>query len=587
MRSSVPVEPPAPRHRRRRARLPATDAKGAVGRPASVPQAEALALRLAFEKLPHGLCVFDGDDRLLLVNPRYAHIWGLPAALTRPGTPFADIMQATRGQETEASRGQPKPAPGSTGTRRREWQMEDGRSIEITVTHRADGSCVALHQDVTEQRHAQARIAHLAWHDALTGLPNRSRLRDELEALLGRTARGEVLALLLLDLDRFKPVNDTLGHAAGDALLRQVALRLRGCVRETDIVARIGGDEFAIVQWGATQPAAASTLARRVIEALAAPHVVAGHTVHVGVSVGVAIAPFDGQDPEVLQRHADLALFRAKADGRGTLRFFEPGMDAEARHRHDMEADLRRALERGEFELFYQPQVELRDQQVCGLEALLRWNHPRLGRIAPDAFMTLAEETGLIVPIGRWVLMQACRQACTWPADWRVAVNVSAVQFRQGALLRDVTHALLASGLPPQRLEVEVTEASLLVDPDLALDALGALRSQGVRVAMDDFGSGRSSLRLLRRFSFDRLKLDRSFVNDLGRDGAALALIRTVASMGQSLGISTTAEGVETAAQMAAVMQEGCIVGQGWHFSRPLTASAVQDFVQALHPKNT
>jgi diguanylate cyclase (GGDEF)-like protein len=543
------------------------------------PPASQALLQHVVEQLPHGLCVFDGNDRLLLANPRYLQIWGLPAHLGRPGTAFADIMAATQGEETEASRMQPRPEPGTAGVRRREWRMQDGRTIAVTVSRRADGTCVALHEDITEQRHAEARIAHLAWHDALTGLPNRSRLRDELDRQLKRNARGDDLALLLLDLDHFKPVNDTLGHAAGDAVLQEVARRLRDGVRETDFVARLGGDEFAVLQCGPAQPAGSSALARRLIDAVCQPYQVAGHTLHVGASIGVAIAPFDGDDPDTLQKHADLALYRAKAEGRGTLRYFEPAMDEDARRRRDGEADLRRALDRGEFSLVYQPLVHLADGRITGFEALLRWQHPDRGLVSPADFIPLAEETGLIVPIGRWVLAQACREAASWAQPVRVSVNVSAVQFRKGALLADASHALRASGLAPSRLEIEITESVMLLDRAHALAVLSELRQQGVSVAMDDFGTGYSSLSLLRSFPFHRLKIDRSFVRDLAESLEARAIIRAVAQLGRSLGMDTTVEGVETHEQLAVVRAEGCVDGQGWLFSRPVAGSDVHALI--------
>jgi diguanylate cyclase (GGDEF)-like protein len=532
-------------------------------------------LRFVLEELPVGLCVFGADDRLRFSNQRYLQIWSLPAELGAPGTRFADIMAQTRGLETERSRSQPQPEPGSQGTRRREWQLHNGRIIEVVVARLPDGSCVALHEDVTEQREASARVAYLAMHDMLTGLPNRVRLREEIEHQLKRHGRGEGLAVMCLDLDRFKPVNDSFGHPVGDALLKQVAQRLRACARETDLVARLGGDEFAIVQCGGAQPAAATALARRIIDDLSRSFHLERHEVQISVSVGIAVAPFDGDDPDTLQQNADLALYRAKADGRATLRFYEPALNAIARTRHGLEADLRRALEQGEFELLYQAQVDISDQTVSGFEALLRWNHPVRGRVSPLDFIALAEETGLIVPIGRWVLAQACQEATRWPTPVRVAVNVSAMQFRHGSLLRDVENALAASGLDPNRLEIEITESVILDDNAQAVALLHELHERGVRVAMDDFGTGYSSLSLLRSFPFDRIKIDRSFVRDADTSADALSIIRAVLGLGRSLGMSTTVEGVETAAQLLAMQAEGCTEVQGYFFSRPGPAADV------------
>jgi diguanylate cyclase (GGDEF)-like protein len=544
--------------------------------------AENALLRIAMEQMPHGLCMFDGHDRLLLANRHYAELWGLPAELIRPGTLFADVMAATRGTETPSSRAQPVAPPGVAGVRRREWRMDDGRTIEVVVTRLADGTAIALHEDITDQRRAEARISFLARHDALTGLANRATLREELERLLVRNARGEALAALCLDLDRFKAVNDSFGHPAGDQLLRQVAERLRQCARETDLVVRLGGDEFAILQCGSPQPASSTTLARRLISALTQPFVIDGQQVSVGTSVGIAVAPFDGDDPDALLRNADLALYRAKADGRGTLRYFEPEMDARMRYRRLLESDLRQAVECGQFELAYQPQVDVGQRRVTGVEALLRWPHPERGNVPPDDFIALAEETGLIVPIGRWVLARACRDALDWPPEVRVAVNVSAVQFAKGTLLGDVGDALAASGLPPGRLELEVTESVLLHDPAQALALLNELQRIGVRVAMDDFGTGYSSLSTLRSFPFDRIKIDRSFVDGIDHKPDALSIIRAMTGLGHSLGMATTVEGVETAAQFRIVRDEGCAEVQGFLLSRPRPAAELPDLIRSL-----
>lgn len=549
--------------------------------PGVTSAAQAALLHIALEHLPHGMCMFDGSDRLLLANRRYQSLYDLPERVLRPGTPFAEIMAVTRGVETEASRRQPQRPPGSIGTRRREWQLDDGTLIEVTVTRMADGSCVALHEDITEQRRAQAQVAFLATHDALTGLPNRGALRDELHRLLKRNKRGEDLAVLCLDLDRFKAVNDLLGHPAGDELLRQVAERLRQCARETDFVVRLGGDEFAVLQCGAPQPSSSTTLARRIITALGTPFDLDGHRAHIGGSVGIAIAPFDGEEPEQLLKSADLALYRAKSDGRGILRFFEPAMDAQIQARRALEADLRRAVASEQFHLAYQPQVDTDSGTVSGFEALLRWQHPVRGSVSPVEFIPLAEETGLIVAIGSWVLAQACRDAATWPAAVSVAVNVSAVQFAEGSLVREVMRALGNSGLAPGRLELEITESVLMHDADQALLMLRELRQRGVRVAMDDFGTGYSSLSYLRSFPFDRIKIDRSFIHDIETNAEAQAIVRAVSGLGRSLGMATTVEGVETLGQLAAVRREGCRDVQGYLFSWPRPAADVPHMIAA------
>jgi diguanylate cyclase (GGDEF)-like protein len=547
-------------------------------------QQENELLRDAVERLPHGLCAFDGQDRLVLANARYREIWSLPERALQPGTSFAEIMAMTPGRETEASRTQPQPAPGTEGLRRREWLLDDGRVIEVLAARRPDGSVVALHDDVTALRRAQDRIAFLARHDLLTGLPNRAVLREAVDRSLARNTRGgkDELALLCLDLDRFKPVNDTLGHAAGDALLRQVAGRLRSCVRDTDLVVRLGGDEFAIVQTGVPQPAGATALARRIVDALAVVFDLDGHPVQIGTSVGVAVAPFDGEDTDSLLRSADLAMYQAKGDGRGTLRFFEPDMDAQMRARRTLEADLRLALERGEFQLAYQPQVDSDKGTVVGIEALLRWRHPQRGWVSPLDFIALAEDSRLIVPIGRWVLEQACRDALAWPQGVRVAVNVSAVQFRHGNLQRDVLAALQASGLPARRLELEITEGVLLHDVQHTLSTLHALRGRGVQVALDDFGTGYSALSYLRNFPFDRIKIDRSFVRDIQTHTATRAIVQAVVALGAGLGMAITVEGVETEEQLQAVQQLGCTEIQGYLFSRPVPAAELPGLIGRL-----
>ena len=544
--------------------------------------AENALLRLAIEQMPLGLCVFDASDRLVLANRRYAAIWALPEKLLQPGTGFATIMQATRGREVPTGSSAPPPLSDQAAVRRREWAMDDGRTIEVVVTRMPDGSCVALHEDITDQRRSEARVAYLARHDALTGLPNRHAMLEDLQHLLTRHARGEDLAVLCLDLDRFKHVNDTLGHAAGDALLRQVAQRLQACARDTDRVVRLGGDEFAVLQCGAPQPDSSSRLARRLIAAIERPFDLDGHSASIGASIGIAVAPFDGETSDALLKNADLALYRAKSEGRGTLRYFEPEMDTRAQARRALEADLRRALEHGEFELVYQPLVDVSGGFVSGVEALLRWHHPTRGSVPPLDFITLAEETGLIVPIGRWVLQQACRDASSWPAPVRVAVNVSAVQFHKGSLLSDVAQALEDAGLEAHRLEIEITESVLMQQAPQTLAALQELRRLGVRIAMDDFGTGYSSLSYLRSFPFDRIKIDRSFARDVEHDADAQSIIRAVTSLGRSLDMATTMEGIETSAELDAVRREGCVEVQGYFYSTPRPAADIPHLIATL-----
>ena len=390
----------------------------------------------------------------------------------------------------------------------------------------ADGGWVATHEDITERRRAEKQIAHMARHDALTDLPNRVLLRERLAEALAGVRRGSKLAVLYLDLDHFKGVNDTLGHPIGDELLKMVAGRLRHCVRDTDTVARVGGDEFAIIQTGIERPLDTAILARRIGEAVRAPYDLAGHAVVVDTSIGIAIAPNDGTEPDELLKNADMALYRAKADGRGTYRFFEPEMDSRMKARRALELALRNALATGEFELHYQPLVNLDDRRITGCEALLRWNHPERGMISPAEFIPVAEEIGLIVPLGEWVLRKACADAARWPDDIKVAVNLSPIQVTNQNLVPVVVSALAAAGLPASRLELEITESVLMQNTEATLATLHRLRELGVRISMDDFGTGYSSLSYLRSFPFDKIKIDRSFISGLagrqrlGRDRA-------------------------------------------------------------------
>ena len=442
--------------------------------------------------------------------------------------------------------------------------------------------------DVTERKQAEARIAYMAHHDALTLLPNRVLFHERLDELLGRVRRqGEKLAVHCLDLDHFKGVNDTLGHPIGDELLKSVAARLGACLRDSDLVARLGGDEFAIVQSPLGDPTEANILANALIEAVAKPYEVRGHEVVVGASIGIALAPSDGDASDVLLRNADMALYRAKAEGRGTAHFFEPEMDRRIQARRILELDLRKAFAQGEFELFYQPLVNLSRNEVSGFEALLRWRHPERGMVGPAEFIPLAEEIGLIVPLGEWVLRKACTEAVKWPADLKFAVNLSPAQFRSRGVVQAVLTALAYSGLLASRLELEITESVLLGETDANLATLHQLREIGVRISMDDFGTGYSSLSYLRCFPFDKIKIDRSFVRELSERPDCLAIIRAVAGLGMSLGIATTAEGVETQEQLERLRGEGCTEVQGYFFSAPRPASEIIGLLPAAQSKAT
>ncbi len=425
-------------------------------------------------------------------------------------------------------------------------------------------------RDISDRRAAERQIEHLAFHDPLTGLPNRLMFRDRLAqsiALADRTGQG--LAVLALDLDGFNALNDLLGYPAGDRLLAQVAGRIAATVRGTDTPARIGGDEFAVVQPLASQPNSAAALAKRLLAELCRPYEIDGRSVRVGVSIGIALHPGDGATADALARNADFALGRAKQDGRGGFRFFEPEMDRELRERRALGVDLREALGRAELALHYQPLFDAETLGLCGYEALLRWTHPVRGSVSPGQFIPVAEECGLIDGIGRWTLEQACAAAVRWPDNLRIAVNLSPVQFRQTDLVGMVAAILHRHGLAPARLELEITEGVLIDDADRALAILRQLKALGVRIALDDFGTGFSSLGYLRRFPFDKLKIDKSFVPGLGEDADADAIVRSIIAMAQSLRLDVTAEGVETEGQLARLRAEHCSQVQGFLLGRP------------------
>jgi diguanylate cyclase (GGDEF)-like protein len=461
-------------------------------------------------------------------------------------------------------------------------ELNDGRFVAVSARQMPGGGIVATHQDVTEQRRAEAKIVHMALHDTLTELPNRVLLNERLEHALTRVRRGEVVAVHMLDLDHFKAVNDTLGHPAGDKLLKVVTERLQALVRETDTVARIGGDEFAVVQVAIAHPEDATSLARRIVEVVSRPYDIDGHQVVIGTTVGIAMGPDDGNTPDELIRNADLALCRAKGETRNTFCFFEPEMDAQMQAQRAMEYDVRRGLTAGEFELHYQPVVSLETNQITGFEALIRWHHPRNGTVAPCKFIPVAEKIDSIVSLGDWVIRDACATAAKWPDGLKVSINISPAQFRNPRLGQVIGGALKASGLSPDRLEIEVTELVLTGDQEMTLNVLAKLRDLGVRIAMDDFGTGFSSLSQLQHFHFDKIKIDRSFVRDIASgDAGSLNMVRAVTALARGMGVSTTAEGVETREQLEMVRAEGCTEGQGFLFSRPVPAQEIEALLRS------
>jgi diguanylate cyclase (GGDEF)-like protein len=546
-------------------------AKGELGR-------KQVVLDAALENMSQGLCMFDADGKILLFNERYAAIMER-TGMTLIGRTLLDVLM----EQKAMGRWEDDPAElfGRLIADARESRSTTmiisrfGRSIRVVNQPMQGGGWVATFEDITEGLAAQEKISHMARHDALTNLPNRVLFHEQLEQGLRLAKTGDQLAVLCLDLDHFKDINDSLGHPIGDALLKEVGRRLAACVGENDTVARLGGDEFAVVRLGKEEEAAAAVLASRLVEVISAPYVIADHQIIVGVSIGISLSPQDGSNPNELLKNADLALYRAKADGRGTYRFFEAGMDARAQARRLLEMDLRAALLRNEFEVHYQPIRDVAKDQVVAFEALARWNHPQRSLISPAAFIPLAEETGLIVQLGDLVLRNACADAATWPEDISVAVNLSPVQFKNPNLVASVSEALASSGLSSSRLELEITESVLLQNSEATLAILHELRAKGVRISLDDFGTGYSSLSYLRSFPFDKIKIDRSFVSELSTRVDSMAIVRAVTGLGRSLGIATTAEGVENDAQLELLQREGCTQAQGYLFSAPRPASEV------------
>jgi diguanylate cyclase (GGDEF)-like protein/PAS domain S-box-containing protein len=532
---------------------------------------ERLRIRAAVESAGDSMLITDIDGSPLFVNRAFTDVLGYDLeGLTAAGGLPPLLRDAVAGRRVEQVLG--------SGTCRIETDLmaRSGRVVPMAVRvspvvgegGEVVGS-ITICTDLSDRRAAAAQIAHMAHHDSLTGLPNRVALRQRLESTL---AAGGPVAVLCLDLDRFKEVNDTLGHAVGDTLLQQSAARLGAAVREGDIVARVDGDEFVVVQPRLQQSADAEAMAIRLISELSRPYRILGHEVTAGACVGIALFPQDGTEAEGLLRFGDLALYEAKTAGRGKVRRFSPEMDRVLRSRSTMERDLKSAIGEAALQVHFQPQVRLQTGRMVGAEALLRWTHPERGSIPPAEFIPLAEETGLIGPLGDWVLNAACQAAAKWSEKLRVAVNISPAQFLTGSLVSQVGAALALSGLDAARLELEITEGVMLRDSEATLDSLHALKALGVRLAMDDFGTGYSSLGYLRRMPIDKIKIDQSFIRALGREPASIALVRSIIGIGRGLGIDANAEGVETEEQALLLRQEGCHEVQGWFYGRPRPA---------------
>jgi diguanylate cyclase (GGDEF)-like protein len=537
-------------------------------------------LDLALNNMSQGLCLFDNQGRVQLYNLRFHEVTGIPSDRIWKGLPYRDLLvQAAAvglvdGSSVARSDELLRGALAGGSRSRLETGMPNGRSVMICRQPLRDGGWVATYEDTTEIRRSEKHIAYLARHDPLTALPNRRVFREKLEAALARVDRGERFAVLCLDLDHFKKVNDTLGHDVGDALLRTVAERLQACVREVDTVARLGGDEFAILQENVEDAESAALLAARIIDVIRGTHEIEGHQVATGTSIGIAMAPESATSADSLLKNADIALYFAKAE-RGRFNFFKPDMAEHLHRRRAMEIDLRHSIARQEFELHYQPLVALDRGRIVAFEALVRWHHPERGMIPPAEFIPLAEETGLIVPLGEWILAMACREAVTWPEDIKVGVNLSSVQFKGDQPYEMITQALHESLLPPHRLEVEITESVLMNDNAQTLAMLHRIRGLGVSISMDDFGTGYSSLSYLHKFPFDKIKIDRSFVADITREGGTSEIVRAITALSRGLGMTTVAEGVETEEQLWRLRKEGCEEVQGFLFSRPVSAHEV------------
>ena len=552
--------------------------------------AERRHLRTAVDNIPQGLVLYDASARIVICNTPYIDMFGLSPDVAKQGCTMQRLI--AHRQETGSFDGDVEAFCSAIirnvslgrGTRQI-TEAPGGRAIEIVNKPLPSGGWVATIEDITPRKRAEEKIAHLAHYDALTDLPNRVLFRETLEQTLKELQPGAQLAVLYIDIDEFKSVNDALGHPVGDELLKGVARRLRGCLGEADIAARLGGDEFAIIQYQVSGAADTERLVEAIYAAIREPFECAGHLITTDASIGIALAPRDGRHLDQLLKNADLALYGAKGDGRRTYRFFEAGMDARARARRMLEADLRQAIAGGGFEVHYQPVVDLGDNGINGCEALLRWRHPQRGSISPAEFIPVAEDTGLINELGQFVLEAACREAAKWPAHVRIAVNVSPVQFRSQALALNVAAVLAASNIAPSRLELEITEAVLMRDDEAALAMLHQLRALGVRIALDDFGTGYSSLSYLHRFPFDKIKIDRSFVKNIGDEGASSAIIQAVVNIAKASNMTTTAEGVEQEWQRELLRELGCTEMQGYLFSPAVSAAEIARLMPGAREK--
>jgi diguanylate cyclase (GGDEF)-like protein len=545
---------------------------------------------IALNNMARGLSMFDAQGNLIVCNDLYREIYELPDELTRPGTPISRIIAFHAAKEGRPNSVQDLQAQqawlekhiaelkhGQVFTNTH--NLANGRVIHVTIQPLQDGGWVDIQEDVTEKMAAQDRISWLARHCPLTEIANRFHLREMLDEATAHAGTSGRIAVHLVDLDFFKRVNDTLGHAAGDAVLKSVAKRMLGTLRDSDVIGRVGGDEFVIIQFDVNTPDDALNLAERLIKTLKTPFRVLGSDVTIGASVGIAVAPDHGNDPDTLLRKADMALYRMKALGRGKSYIYNDEDEAVALEHMEFKSALRDALASKQLTLFYQPIVDVKAGVVTGCEALMRWRHPRLGMVPPSTFIPIAEQSELIITLGEWALHQACRDAATWRSGIKVAVNLSAAQFDHGDLANAVQRALEASGLAPQRLDIEIAEATLLRSEARAIETLEQLRRLGVGLVLQDFGASFASLNYLRSFAFDKIKIDHSFVSDAPGRRDSLAIVGAVAGLAKTLGIGPVAGGVEVAEHAETATEAGCAEMQGFYFSHPVPASEVEETV--------
>jgi len=549
-----------------------------------------MRLDAAVNNIGQGLAMFDAGERLVICNRAYSQLYGLPEALTQPGVTLGNILDwLVKSGLLIADATSDYRAWHRTMLAKRQHStvIQDYRGRVIVMQHQptADGGWVSTHEDVTERRQSEERIRHLARHDVLTDLPNHMAFREELERAEPALERGQQAAVLWVDIEQFRSVNDSHGHLVGDEVLKAAAARLMRGLRGTDILARVGGDEFALLLRPLDSPRDAAGVARRMIKRLSEPFEIADRQIELQAEIGIALAPGDGRSADALMKNAELALRRAKDEGRNSYHFFEVGMDAALRRRRSLEQGLRQALSRNALRLVYQPLVNLKTRAINGFEALLRWEDAERGPVSPAEFIPVAEDTGAILPIGEWVLREACKTASEWPEGTRVAVNLSAAQIYARGIIATVRSALEEADLSPDRLELEITESVLLIDSEQVLSTLHGLKALGVRISMDDFGTGYSSLSYLRSFPFDKIKIDRSFTMDFDKRAGGQAIIKAIIGLGHTLGMTTTAEGVETRDQLEAMQMQGCDEVQGFLFSPPVAPEKIPElFSRPLLP---